>query len=82
MAKCNMGGAGITCPYYRREKDKKGVNKSDVGYLYCEMARFDFPDKKSRRNLIYKYCCNNGESKDGSKCTVKEILDIYYETVS
>lgn len=79
MAEFNMSGVGVTCPYYRREREKKGEDKSGMGYMYCEMARFSFPDKQARRNLLYKYCCKNGVSDTGEKCTVKEILDIYYE---
>lgn len=75
----NVGGVGVTCPYYRRERMKKGANAGGRGFMYCEMARFEFPDKVSRRNLVYKYCCKNGCADDGSFCTVKKILDLYYE---
>ena len=75
----NMGGTIVTCPYYRRERPKCGENSEGKGFMYCEMARFSFPDSKTRRNLVYKYCCRNGKAEDNTECTVKNILDIYYE---
>lgn len=74
----NMGGVCVTCPYYRRERPKKGSKADGHGFMYCEMARFEFPDKYARRELVYKYCCNNGTASDGTECTVKRILDIHY----
>lgn len=76
----NMGGVCVTCPYYRRERPKKGASAGETGFMYCEMARFNFPDKHSRRLLVYKYCCNNGRAEDGTVCTVKQILDIHYDS--
>lgn len=75
----NVGGVGVTCPYYRRERMKKGEGANGQGFMYCEMARFTFPDKKARRNLVYKYCCGNGVADDGTVCTVKMILDKHYD---
>ena len=79
MTGYNMGGTIVTCPYYKRERPKCGENASGRGFMYCEMARFTFPDSKTRRNLVYKYCCHNGKAGDKTVCTVKQILDIYYD---
>ena len=56
------------CPYFDRDRGK--------GVVYCECARFKFPDKGSRREIIYRYCAH----PEGYKlCMIKQALDHYYE---
>jgi hypothetical protein len=56
------------CPYFVKDKGD--------GYVYCECARFRFPDKKARRDIIYTYCAH----PDGYKeCVLKKVMDQYYE---
>ena len=62
-----MAFAGI-CPYI---KDIQGCNKT-----VCECAEFTFPDKISRREVLYRYCGHPTGWKD---CTFKAVLDGYYD---
>jgi hypothetical protein len=56
------------CPYFKR--DRGG------GVVVCESARFRFPDKLSRREIVYRFCGH----PDGYKlCPLKQALDHYYE---
>lgn len=56
------------CPYFQKDKGD--------GYVYCECARFHFPDKQSRRDIVYKYCAH----PDGYKvCAIKLTMDQFYE---
>ncbi len=64
---CEEGNLGI-CPYYMRDRGK--------GIVYCECARFRFPDKGSRREILYRFCAH----PEGYKaCMIKQALDHYYE---
>ena len=57
-----------TCPYFQREKGD--------GYTYCECARFRFPDKQARRDIVYQYCAH----PDGYRaCVIKQTMDQFYE---
>ena len=56
------------CPYYIRDRGK--------GVVYCECAKFHFPDKIARREILYGFCAH----PDGYKrCVLKQMLDHYYE---
>ena len=55
------------CPFYCREKDKK---------LYCEGGTLRFPDRISRREIVYKYCASSDNYKN---CTICQMLMNYYE---
>ncbi len=56
------------CPYYMRDRGK--------GIVYCECAKFRFPDKGSRREILYRFCAH----PEGYKaCMIKQALDHYYE---
>ena len=42
----------------------------------CECARLKFPDRDSRREIVYRYCAH----PEGYKaCMLKQALDHYYE---
>lgn len=56
------------CPYFQRDRGK--------GQVYCECARFRFPDKESRREIVYRFCAHPGGYKD---CMIKQALDHHYE---
>ncbi len=56
------------CPYYIRERSP--------GLLYCECARFRFPDKVFRREILYRFCAHPEGYQD---CPIKIALDHYYE---
>ncbi len=56
------------CPYFNRERGG--------GVVYCECARFRFPDKGSRREIVYRYCAHPEGYKS---CMLKRALDHYYE---
>ncbi|MBE6586607.1 MAG: hypothetical protein E7645_08855 [Ruminococcaceae bacterium] len=56
------------CPYYLRDKGN--------GMVYCECARFRFPDKLSRREIVYGFCAHPDNYK---KCAIKQAMDHYYE---
>ena len=56
------------CPYFMRDRGK--------GVVYCECAKFRFPDKVSRREIVYRFCAH----PEGYKaCMIKQALDHYYE---
>ena len=38
------------CPYYLRDRGN--------GMVYCECARFRFPDKLARREIVYGFCAH------------------------
>ncbi len=56
------------CPYYKRE-DYRGT-------IYCECARLRFPDKQSRREIVYRFCAH---PEGYLTCPFKLALDGYYE---
>ncbi len=56
------------CPYYVRDRGK--------GLVYCECARFRFPDAGARREIVYRFCAHPTGYKD---CMIKQSLDHYYE---
>ncbi len=62
-----MAFAGM-CPYL---KDARSCERT-----ICECARFTFPDKISRRELLYGYC---GHPTKWKSCTFKTIMDKFYE---
>ncbi len=56
------------CPYFMRDRGK--------GIVYCECAKFKFPDKGARREIVYRFCAH----PEGYKaCMIKQALDHYYE---
>ena len=55
------------CPYLLKMKDKQGVS--------CECAKFKFPDKVARREIVYSFCAHPTNFKD---CVFKQVLDRYY----
>ena len=56
------------CPYFVRERSP--------GILSCECARMKFPDRDSRREIVYRYCAHPQGYK---ACMLKQALDHYYE---
>ncbi len=56
------------CPYYVRDRGK--------GLVYCECARFRFPDAGARREILYRFCAHPTGYKS---CALKVALDHYYE---
>ena len=56
------------CPYYIRDRGN--------GMVYCECARFRFPDKLARREIVYGFCAHPENYK---KCALKQAMDHYYE---
>lgn len=56
------------CPYYQRDRGK--------GVVYCECARFRFPDKVARREIVYGFCAHPTNYK---KCALKQMMDHFYE---
>lgn len=61
------GCTGI-CPYFQRDRGN--------GVVYCECAKFRFPDKPSRREIVYRFCAH----PEGYKaCAIKQAMDHYYE---
>ncbi len=56
------------CPYL---KETRKSNET-----LCECARFSFPDKLARRELLYGYC---GHPEKWKECQFKKIMDDYYE---
>ncbi len=64
LAELNEG----LCPYFIRDRGK--------GVIYCECAKFHFPDRLTRREIIYRYCAHPDGYKD---CMIKQSLDHYYE---
>ena len=57
-----------TCPYL---KDAKRAERT-----VCECARFTFPDKIARREILYGYC---GHPNDWKVCPLKKTMDGFYE---
>lgn len=55
------------CPYFIFEKSKD---------FHCEIVRVSFPDKETRRDVVYGYCAH---PEDYEKCPFKKALDRYYE---
>ncbi len=62
-----MAFAGM-CPYLKNTKKADGA--------VCECARFTFPDKQSRRDVLYGYC---GHPDAWRGCMFKLIMDRYYD---
>lgn len=56
------------CPYFMRDRGQ--------GRVCCECARFRFPDKESRREIVYRYCAHPNGYK---VCMLKQALDHHYE---
>jgi hypothetical protein len=56
------------CPYL---KDARSMERT-----ICECARFSFPDKQTRRDILYGYC---GHPSAWRACPFKLALDGYYE---
>lgn len=56
------------CPYYLRDRGK--------GVVYCECARFRFPDYLTRREILYTFCAHPEGYK---KCAIKQAMDHFYE---
>ncbi|MBO5041442.1 MAG: hypothetical protein J6D87_00605 [Clostridia bacterium] len=56
------------CPYYLRDRGN--------GLVYCECARFRFPDKLARREIVYGYCAHPDHYK---QCPIKQTMDHFYE---
>ena len=63
----NESREGI-CPYFTRERSH--------GVVSCECARLKFPDRESRREIVYRFCAH----PEGYKaCMLKQALDHDYE---
>ena len=43
--------------------------------VYCECARFRFPDKEARREIVYRFCAHPTDYK---KCVIYEVMNRYY----
>ncbi|MBE6693546.1 MAG: hypothetical protein E7589_02120 [Ruminococcaceae bacterium] len=56
------------CPYFQRERGN--------GLVYCECAKFRFPDKISRREIVYRFCAHPENYK---ACVIKQTMDHFYE---
>ena len=63
----NESREGI-CPYFVRERSQ--------GVVSCECARLKFPDRDSRREIVYRYCAHPQGYK---ACMLKQAMDHYYE---
>ena len=63
----NESREGI-CPYFIRERSPDVVS--------CECARMKFPDRVSRREIVYRYCAHPEGYKE---CMFKQALDHHYE---
>ncbi len=55
------------CPYFIRDRGR--------GVIYCECARFHFPDKLARREIVYAYCAHPSGYK---QCVLKQAMDGFY----
>lgn len=62
-----MAFAGM-CPYL---KDARSCERT-----ICECAKFTFPDRVTRREVLYGYC---GHPTKWKECTFKLIMDRYYD---
>lgn len=56
------------CPYFQRERG--------AGLVYCECAKFRFPDKLARREIVYRFCAHPENYK---ACVIKQTMDHFYE---
>lgn len=56
------------CPYFLRDRGK--------GVIYCECARFHFPDKLARREYVYAFCAHPSGYK---QCPIKRAMDHFYD---
>lgn len=56
------------CPYLR--------NTKKVEVTICECAKFTFPDRQARRDVLYGYC---GHTDAWKTCPFKLTMDKYYE---
>ncbi len=56
------------CPYL---KDARSLERT-----ICECARFTFPDKSARREILYGYC---GHPSAWKVCPLKLAMDHHYE---
>lgn len=56
------------CPYFIRDRGR--------GVIYCECARFHFPDKLARREILYTYCAHPTGYK---QCVLKHAMDGFYQ---
>ena len=59
---------GAICPYYQRDRG--------LGRVYCECARFHFPDRGAQREIVYTYCAHPSGYK---LCPIKQAMDHFYE---
>ena len=55
------------CPYFIRDRGR--------GVIYCECARFHFPDKLARREIVYTYCAHPSGYR---QCVLKQAMDGFY----
>ena len=62
-----MAFAGM-CPYLKDAKDSSRT--------VCECARFTFPDRVARRDVLYGYC---GHPSGWKNCTFKVVMDRFYD---
>ena len=62
-----MPMAGM-CPYFLKDNGLKA--------MYCECIRIKFPDKQSRRDIVFRYCAHPDGYRD---CVFKKMMDEYYE---
>lgn len=56
------------CPYI---KDMRSLKRN-----VCECANFTFPDRKARREIVYKYCAH---PDNWIECPLKKAMDGFYE---
>lgn len=56
------------CPYYVKDRGR--------GRISCECAQFRFPDRLTRREILYRFCAHPGGYKD---CALKQAMDRFYE---
>ena len=61
-----MAFIGI-CPYLKDSREVRSV--------VCECAKFTFPDKYARRDVLYGVC---GHPTAWMDCAFKKALDAYY----
>ena len=61
-----MAIAGM-CPYFKKIPDDKKIT--------CECAKFTFPDRIARRDLLYGFCAHPTAYKN---CILKQSMDKYY----
>jgi hypothetical protein len=56
------------CPYLKDAKDMRRT--------VCECAKFTFPDRAARREILYGYC---GHPTAWKSCPLKISMDHYYD---